>query len=358
MADRLLFSKTGPFLDQLPEHVQVVECGGPFRYFGKSQGEYTGLGSLVRGFWATLSRLFGRGLAVKLMLWGQPKRKETYDCAISFLHNGRRKSFYGGTQDYVLRRVTARCKVAWHHCDYLNCGANHPQNNRMLAKFDRLVACSEGCLRSMVTALPDLAQRCMVVRNCHRFDEIHRLAEEHPLTYDTTSINVLAVARLTHEKGLERAVQAVATAREQGLPVVLHLVGDGPMRQPLTSLAEQAGIASAVVFHGQQENPYRYMKHADLLLLSSFHEAAPMVIEEARCLGLPVLTTATTSVQEMVVDAQAGWVCENSPEALSEMLCRVAANRDELAQVAQRVCDTPMDNRQALTQFATMAQGG
>lgn len=353
----LLFSKTGPYLHRLPDYVQVVECGGPFRYFGKSQGEYTGVGALVRGFWATISRLFGRGMAARMMLWGQPRWKESYDCAISFLHNGRRKSFYGGTQDYVLHRVTAERKVAWHHCDYLNCGANHRQNNRMLARFDTLVACSEGCLRSMVTALPDLADRCRVVRNCHRFDEIHLLAEEDPPIYDSSCINVVAVARLTHEKGLERAVRAVAVAQSQGLPVVLHFVGDGPMRRSLEELAEQEGVASMVVFHGQQENPYRYMKSADLLLLSSFHEAAPMVVEEARCLGLPVLTTATTSSQEMVLDAEAGWVCENDQEALNQLLCRVAGDREELARMREHLLNTVMDNREALEQFAAVVQG-
>lgn len=353
----LLFSKTGPYLDSLPAHVRVVECGGPFRLFGKSQGEYRGVAALVRGFWAAISRLLGRDVAVGLMLLRQPKWKESYDCAISFLHNGRRKSFYGGAQDYVLHRVTADRKIAWLHCDYLNCGANHSQNNRMMEQFDAIAACSEGCRQSFLAALPHLAERSVTVPNCHRFEEIRALAEQQPMTYDPNQVQVLTVARLTHEKGLERAVRAVAAAKGRGLPVVLHLVGDGPMGQSLRELAAQEGVASAVVFHGQQENPYRYMKQADLLLLSSYHEAAPMVLDEAGCLGLPVLTTATTSSEDMVTQRKAGWVCENSQQALNDMLCHVLSNPEELAQVKSRLNTTPMDNREALGQFAAVVNG-
>lgn len=44
------------------------------------------------------------------------------------------------------------------------------------------------------------------------------------------------------------------------------------------------------------------MKNANLLLLFSEHEAAPMVFGEAELLQLPVLTTNTTSVKELVLD--------------------------------------------------------
>lgn len=353
----LLFSKTGPYLQQLPDYVRVVESGGPFRYFGKSQGEYKGVAAMVRGFWAAVSRLLGRSAAVQLMRIGQPKLNERYDCAVSFLHNGRRKSFYGGTQDYVIHRVEATRKVAWLHCDYLNCGANHAQNNRMMERFDVIAACSEGCRRSFVTALPHRADRCVAVPNCHRFDEILLLSKQTPYRYDPEMVNVVTVARLSHEKGLDRAIRAVACAKKQGLPVMLHLIGDGPMRHQLEEVAEQEGIAESVVFHGQQDNPYRFMSTADLLLLSSFHEAAPMVIDEARCLGLPILTTDTTSSHEMVVEAEAGWVCDNDQQALNDLLYRVLADKEQLTAVKKRLLATTMDNRMALEQFAAAVNG-
>jgi len=62
------------------------------------------------------------------------------------------------------------------------------------------------------------------------------------------------------------------------------------------------------------------MKNADLFLMTSYHEAAPMVIDEARALGLPILTTETTSAHDMVTDRHCGWVCENSQSAINTAL--------------------------------------
>ena len=111
-----------------------------------------------------------------------------------------------------------------------------------------------------------------------------------------------------------------------------------------------------MLFYGEQSNPYRYMKNADLLVLSSYHEAAPMVIDEARCLGLPVLTTQTTSAQDMVAERGCGFVCENSKEGIAEALCRIAADRTALNTLRRTLENSPADNRRGLEQFDALTE--
>ena len=82
-----------------------------------------------------------------------------------------------------------------------------------------------------------------------------------------------------------------------------------------------------------------------------------MVIEEARCLGVPVLSTQTTSTDEMVIQPGAGWVCENSQEALDKALGCVAKDRQALTAVKNRLLKEQMDNHKALTQFADAVGG-
>ena len=123
------------------------------------------------------------------------------------------------------------------------------------------------------------------------------------------------------------------------------------MKRELTDLARIMGISDSVFFYGEQSNPYRYMKNADLLLISSYHEAAPMVIDEARSLGVPILTTETTSSRDMVSDMGCGFVCENSTSALCEKLYEVASDRDGLASLKTKLKDIGADNADALRQF-------
>lgn len=353
----LLFSKTGEYIDKLPQTVKVVDCGGPFGYLGKSQGEckVSLKETLIRGLLAVISRYFGRDAAIRLMLKNEPIIEGTYDAAISFLHNGRKEAFYGGTQDYVLNCIEAAKKVAFLHCDYRNCGANHTENNRMLEKFDKIVTCSDGCRTVFESVLPELKHKTVTVRNCHRYDEIKALAEDEPIVYDDSAVNIVAVARLSHEKGIDRAIKAVKNAIANGLSVKFHIVGGGAMKDELEALA--ADISENVVFYGEQGNPYKYMKNSDLLLLTSYHEAAPMVIDEARALGIPVLTTETTSSTEMVTNAECGWVCKNSQEALEKELYRIVSDKEALRSMKIQLLKRCVDNETALRQFDSLIEG-
>ena len=96
-----LFNKCGLYLNDIPSDVKIIEINGPFRYLGKNQAEYKNSlkDSLVRGFLAAISRFLGREYAIKMMLKRQHKLECHYDCAIAFLHNGRKQAFYGGVQD-------------------------------------------------------------------------------------------------------------------------------------------------------------------------------------------------------------------------------------------------------------------
>lgn len=351
-----LFDRNGANMDQIPAGVTMRTCTGPFRFFGVSQGECKGLAAWKRGALAVACRLFGRTAVVRWMLPWQKNLPEIYDCAIAFLQNGRESNFYGGVQDFVIHCVDASKKVAFMHGDYSRCGANEIQNHRLLGCFDRIAACSQGCREAFCQTVPALAEKCVTVCNCHRFEQIRMLAEQSPVEYEAGEANVVMVARLTHEKGIERAIEAVAYGKAKGLPVKLHIVGGGPMRQQLEQKAKALDVEEQVCFYGEQANPYRFVKQADLLLIASFHEAAPVVIGEAACLGVPTLTVRTTSSDEMVTQAQCGWVCENDQHALNETLARVLAEPEELAQCKAALRCRDFSNETAMSQFTCLIE--
>lgn len=352
-----LFNCRGPYMDHIPADVKVRKCGGLFRFLGVSQSQCAGLDRLKRGFLVLLCRIFGRRAVLRSLLALERDVEGEYDCAIAFLHNGNWRNFYGGVQDFVLDKVKASRKIAFLHCDYGNCGADHPANNRLIARFDRIAACSDGCRKAFTDVLPQLADRTVTVRNFHCHEQIRALAEQEPVAYDKDNKNVVMVSRLSHEKGIQRAITAVARAIGQGIPATLHIVGGGPMKDFLEKTAAEQGIEERVRFYGEQANPYRYMKNADLLLMSSFHEAAPMVIDEALCLDLPVLTVRTTSSEEMVKLRHGGWVCENSTEELTRELLRVLSDTEELADVRNGLRGCYENNDTAMEQFAELIEG-
>ena len=349
-----LFRKEGAYLSSLPSNVRVLEDHSLFSLLGCSQGECRGLRRWMRGFLVLLTRAFGRHWVMKLLLLSKRTMKEAYDCAISFLHNGHAGQFYGGVQDFVLERVRAGRKIAFLHCDYGISGAHERHNDRLLERFDIVAACSEGCRETLISALPHMAEHCTVVHNFHRYEEILALSAQSPKIYEAGCLHLLMVCRMAHEKGVERAIAAVKRAKEEGFCLKLHLVGDGAMTQKLKQLCRQEQLGDTVCFYGEQRNPYAYMKNADLFLISSLHEAAPMVIEEAAALALPVLSVRTTSAEEMVAQRGRGWVCDNTDEALTAELLRLLAMPELLTERRSFLGKLSPENDLARREFSSL----
>ena len=347
----LLFNPVGDYMDSIPPSVKCISTQSLFRCIGSSQAQMRGFDRFKRGFLVAVCRAFGMSAAMKFILKSQKTLPDSYDCAIAFLHNGANKSFLGGAQEFVLHRVNAKKKIAFLHCDYDKCGANHKRNNDLIAGFDVIAACSDGCRGVFDHTLMHLAHKSATVRNCNNIQQIRTMAEIDTVMYDPDCLNLLCVARLSPTKGIDRAIKAVDEALKKGISVKLHILGSGVMETELRALAKERGLDGHVIFYGEQPNPYRFMKNADMFLLTSFHEAAPMVIDEAYILGVPTLTTRTTSSDEMVTARNCGWVCENDQDSLNQKLLELLNDRQAIYDVKEKLADRVVSNDLAIAQF-------
>ncbi len=127
------------------------------------------------------------------------------------------------------------------------------------------------------------------------------------LGLDASAWVVLTIARLTVWKGIDTLIETTRRIRSYGKPVCLVVVGDGPDRCRLESLASQ-GPTDAVHFVG--EVPYEqvgaYLRAADVLALCSGYEGLSHVLLEAMAAGLPVVASSAGGNVELVKDAENG----------------------------------------------------
>lgn len=348
-----LFSKNGELFEKIPKNVNVVICNSFYKYFamGKEESKNSLIDFILRNTLAFLTKIFGRGFSIFIANLTQKKLNTEYDYAISYLHSGALKSFYGGCNEFVLNKVKAGKKVAFIHGDYLKCGANNKKTNKIYSKFDLIAACSGGCRESFLKANPQLEYKVKTVINCHNFSEIIRLSKENTVIYDSRYVNVIIIARLNYEKGIERAIYALKYVLDKNLNVKLHIVGNGVLRERLVELSKELCIEDNVIFYGEQVNPYRFLPNADLLLITSYHEAAPLVIDEARCLGIPVMSTLTTSAIDMIENRNIGWVCENNQNAINECFLKIVCEKDLLNDKKIDLKSTSVNNCVAVNAF-------
>ena len=350
----LLFCKCGQCLQELPPDVKVITANSPYEYLGMSGRDARTLPQkLGRSFYAAITRVLGRKFAVSLMALGQ-KKLEGYDVAISYLHNGGDKVFYGGCNDFVLRHISAKKKITFLHCDYSLCGANTPDNAKQYAQFDQIAACSGGCADAFALENVTLAKKVKVVYNCHDFKNIRALAEEAPAQMPADRINIVTVARLGREKGVERALRVIAGLGTLKDKIHYYIVGDGIGMPVLRRIIQEEKLDGCVSLCGARANPYGYMKAADLLLIPSYSEAAPLVIGEAACLGTPILSMETSSAREMIESTGYGWVCENNEEAMLEALKKLLQDPVVLYDKKNALLSKAFSNEMAVSQFAEL----
>lgn len=352
----LLFYKGGAYLEELPPEVKVITPGSHYRFLGMTGKDVRTLpDKLGRAFYAGVTRVFGRKFAIALMSLGQ-KRLKGYDAAVSYLHNGGDKIFYGGCNDFVLRNVSAARKITFLHCDYRLCGADTSDNGKQYALFDAIAACSQGCADSFLFANPSLADRVRVVYNCHRNDALLQAAQETAVQLPSERMNIVTVARLGAEKGVPRAIEALGSLPKDD-SFHYYVIGDGVQRPVVESMIVRLDLQERVTLLGEMSNPYGYIQAADLLLIPSVSEAAPMVIGEAARLGTPVLSTRTSSAEEMIAETGLGWVCDNSVAGMEEGLSLLLKDIWLLEEKKKNLSDVVLDNQDAVSGFNKIIDG-
>ncbi|MEM8765879.1 MAG: glycosyltransferase [Pseudomonadota bacterium] len=133
------------------------------------------------------------------------------------------------------------------------------------------------------------------------------------------------VGRLVEKKSPELAIQALAELKAAGKDVRLIVVGDGPLRAGLETLAE--GLP--VEFTGFVADARSLFQAFDALLLSSQAvEAFGMVALEAMCSRVPVVSGPLPGPQ-YVLGGSGFYYTERTPEAVAAAIVEVLAARDQ-----------------------------
>ncbi len=105
-------------------------------------------------------------------------------------------------------------------------------------------------------------------------------------------------------------------------PARLIILGKGRLREKLLDLGRSLGIEASMDFPGFVENPYGYLAHADLFVLSSLWEGSPNVLTEALAMGTPVVATDCPSgPREILQDGRYGRLvpCAD-PQAMAQAM--------------------------------------
>lgn len=343
--------RNGAYLDQIPENVKILP-ENPYAatteqplYECKKQGMKYYFFRLVMSVW---SRFFTKAIPAAILCRLVGKIGAEYDIAISYSQPIGDYEFCNLTNEIVLQCVQAKHRITFVHCDFGSYGGNTKRNRGLYKKFDRIAVVSESVGRRFAEIVPEVAQKVKTVYNFCDTQEIQLLASQDPLVYNKNAF--VTVARLSEEKGILRCIPIFNRLKKDGFDFEWHIVGGGSLKSAIEEEISRCSLEECIFLEGEQLNPYRHIKNADFFLLPSFHEAAPMVFDEAHTLGVPVLATNTLSAYELVEMRGIGCVCENDDESIYSLLHRALCNKG-----IPNITDKP-NNRVCTQQFNSLCK--
>jgi glycosyltransferase involved in cell wall biosynthesis len=156
---------------------------------------------------------------------------------------------------------------------------------------DAVIAVSEGVRQDLlkITNLPP--ERFHVVRNpviTAAMELQSKVDLDDPWFTPGAPPVIMGLGRLTEQKDFFTLLRAFALVRAER-PCRLLILGEGSDRLALEALAAQLGVTADLRLPGFEANPYRYLRRAQLFVLSSHWEGSPNALTEAMALGIPVV---------------------------------------------------------------------
>lgn len=117
---------------------------------------------------------------------------------------------------------------------------------------------------------------------------------------------VVTVCVLRPPKGIDVLLRAVPAILQRAPHAKFVIVGHGEMREPWERLAQELGVAGAVIWAGHRSDVHTFLAGCDVFVLPTFEDAFPTVLLEAMAASLPAIASAVGGVPEIIEDGVTG----------------------------------------------------
>lgn len=198
-------------------------------------------------------------------------------------------------------------------------------------RADKVICLSDSMLEDMVNSFGLPRTKMMRIYNPIDIERVREQADLGSNPYTRPGPHLVAAGRLTRQKGFDVLLDAMPTVLQAFPTARLVILGEGVLRSALEKQSRKLGLDNAVSFTGFEQNPWPYVKNADVFVLPSRYEGLPNVMLEALALGTPVVATDCPGAIREVYEATRGisLVPMENPTALANvviMVCNSAKN--------------------------------
>lgn len=245
--------------------------------------------------------------------------KKHYDIVVSYLE--------GQTARIVSGCVNKNCrKVCWIHRtmttkrDAARLFRSEKEALLCYGSYDKIISVSKDVEKAFMDIFP-FRDKGKILYNTNETDQIIKKSKDSIPNgiFDEKSIKLCAMGTLTPVKGFERLI-SIHKKLLESYPVHTYILGEGPELKRLQELTKKIDVEESVTFLGYQKNPYKYMKQCDIFVCSSYSEGFSTAVTESLILGLPVVTTNVSGMDELLGNNEYGIIANNDEVSLYEAI--------------------------------------
>ncbi len=240
-------------------------------------------------------------------------REQEYDIAIS----------YGEwfIPDFIVKFVKAKKRAIWIHNDlslaeYFDANAFF----RYDEAIDFYIFVSSHSKQDALDAYPFLQNKAVLIHNTVNDREVIKKAAE-PLAERACEVPVVVtVNNIRTQKNHLRQIEAMALLKKRGIAFQWWNIGstiDKGLTRKVKKSIQKHDLENEFILLGTRENPYQYIKQADVVAVLSDYESWSLVITEAKILGKAILATPTSGALEQLEPEKTGIICDFSAEDIA-----------------------------------------
>lgn len=232
-------------------------------------------------------------------------------------------------------------KVSWLHIDYntYDCTGRYRELfQEVYKRIDTVVAITQD-VQDTFNDIYHCEDKCIILPNLIDSHEIIEQSKQEEIYFPKDRTHFICVGRLAPQKAYPRLLTQLGKLKQEHILTneMLHIIGDGEQQAYIEELIRQYHLEENIELLGYKQNPYPYIRKADMLLLPSLYEGLGLVLYEALILKVPCLATKIADIHTTLENGKYGIITENSDEGVYKALKTILQDKTILQTYKQAV---------------------
>ncbi len=164
-----------------------------------------------------------------------------------------------------------------------------------------------------------------IMYNVIDVEKLYKKMEEDICDYD---YDVIYLGRLTYPKNPDRLIELLSMIKKEINDVKVAIVGTGDLEEKTKQKVLEKGLSRNVTFMGFQKNPLKVLWNSKVMVLTSIWEGTPMCALEAIALDVPIVSTPTDGLIELIKNDSLGYLSDDN-DVLSQRCIEIIKNSNK-----------------------------